>query len=183
MMPALGSYSAAGNLERSGTLNNVKYEGTLDLSESQASVLLGGTATFAGLNGTGPGTILLTGPNSSLTTQGTFLLDNAKVSLGGATLDAGIGATEFTTVPALLTLGKNLSITHTLSSNSTTGFSSITSQSGVFGQLGSIISQGSITAGLKGGMLNISGGGFTNQGSISVSNGDFGVGDGEQLQQ
>ena len=156
----------------SGTLNNVKYDGTMDLSEAKSSAILGGTVTFAGLNGTGLGTILLTGPTSSLTTQGSFLLDNAKVSLGGATLTAGTAPGQFTTVPALLTLGKNLSITHTLSSDSTTGFSSITSQTGGFGQTGSIISQGSITAGLKGGMLSISGGGFTNQGGISVSNGD-----------
>ena len=73
----------------SGTLNNVKYDGTLDLSESKANAILAGAVTFAGLNGTGLGTILLTGPTSSLTTQGAFLLDNAKVSLGGATLNAG----------------------------------------------------------------------------------------------
>jgi hypothetical protein len=92
----------------SGTLNNVKYDGTLDLSQAKASAILAGAVTFAGLNGTGPGTILLTGPGSSLTTQGTFLLDNAKLSLGGATLNAASTTVQFTTIPALLTLGKNL---------------------------------------------------------------------------
>lgn len=63
-----GTIAAAGGtlVASSGTLEGVKYEGTLDLSASSANLYIEGGITLTGTNGTGPGTVNLTGYGAHL---------------------------------------------------------------------------------------------------------------------
>ena len=49
-----------------GTLNGVTYDGTLDLSPNSSSVYIANGLTATGVNGTGPGTVNLTGTSDNL---------------------------------------------------------------------------------------------------------------------
>ncbi|MDA9391354.1 hypothetical protein WN73_11870, partial [Bradyrhizobium sp. CCBAU 45394] len=65
-----------------GTLSGVTYDGTMDLSANGSYVYVTNGLTMAGVNGTGPGTIDLTGISSSLNAQGSQTLDNALLNIG-----------------------------------------------------------------------------------------------------
>ena len=127
---------------------------------------------MASLDGTKRGTILLTGANSDLRFLGVQTLSKVNMSLGGtagtsAMLEAA-GLSSF--LPAQLTLGSAVTITHTAGADASIGLAQITSSG--FETPGVVINQGSIAAGLKGGTFFINGGSFDNQGKVTVSNGD-----------
>ncbi len=154
-----GTLSGGEMLFQSGTVSGVTNEGTLDLSAASSRLTVNGAGiTLTGTGGTGLGDVLLTGGNSYLLFTGTQTLDNATVSIGGT---SGAGFLEATGAGSTLTLGPNLSLTHT-------GGARLYASAG-----DTIVNTGTINAGLTSGTMFLLGGGsFTNQGTISVSNGD-----------
>ena len=131
-------------------LDGVTYQGVLDLSSGTEGLRLQNGITLTGTDGNGPGVIDLTG--GILDTLGTMALDNATVNVGnpGANMDAGD-----------LTLGSNLVMTLVGTGADFTVYGS------------DLANQGSIIAGVPGGYFEIStSNSFSNQGTISVSNGD-----------
>jgi hypothetical protein len=164
VLSASGSGAFAWN---GGTLDGVAFEGTLDLSASGASLTIKGPTTFAGAGGVGSATINLAGYASVLYVHGDATLDNATINLGGGTNYFGGGAQLYNEdtagTGAVLTLGSNLTIDHMiyyaeLLSSDKTG--------------DAIINDGTINADLAGGLFVIDGTNFTNNGTITVSNGD-----------
>ena len=78
----------------SNVLNGVSYQGALDLSQFDNAYLhLQNDTTFSGIDGTGPGTILVTGYYDHLIVDGTQTLDNATVELGNASGWVGLSGT------------------------------------------------------------------------------------------
>jgi hypothetical protein len=147
-----------------GTLTGVTYQGTLDLSPSGSSLTIAGNTTFAGASGAGTATIDMAANSASiLSVIGTATLNNATVDIGsyyGAStldsIDSGSGA--------ILTLGANLLIDQTYYNAAITGGTSAKD---------AIINDGSIYAGFAGGVLTINATNFTNNGTITVTNGAF----------
>jgi hypothetical protein len=139
-----------------GTLNGVTYQGILNLSAANAVLFAEGNLSFEGAGGSGAGTIDLTGNAAAFIYSGSSKLNNVTMNIGsagGSYLD-GEGGT--------LTLGSGTSLI----------------QAGAKAYLGDVfnaeafVNQGALTAGYSGGSFSISGPGFTNAGSIAVSNGD-----------
>src|SRR5216684_5561523 len=154
-----GTITGSGLLSQGGTLSGVTNQGTLDLSASASRLTVTNGLTLRGTGGTGPGSLLLTGGNSYLLFSGTQTLDNAAVSIGGT---SGTGFLYETGAGATLTLGPNLSITQTGRS------ARLDANAG-----DAIVNTGTINAGVtSGGLYVVGSGGFTNQGTINVSNGD-----------
>jgi hypothetical protein len=140
-----------------GTLSGVTFRGTLDLSNSSASLQIANGITLQGTGGTGPGTILLDGYNDYLYFPTSETLDNA-------TIDFGYSNTDYIYTNAggvTLTLGSNLNIVQ-IGSNAQfyLPYSGDT-----------VINKGTINAGVVGNM-SVQYGTFTNQGVINVTNGD-----------
>ena len=139
-------------------LDGVSYRGTL---------LLGGASAFLrvrdGLALSGAADI--TGAGATLDFQGSQMFDHAQVLIGSATGDAiALADTPGQAGGSTLTLGPNLSITQS------GAIAAIGQGSGGLSDL--IVSQGSINAGVAGGTLTLGGVGFTNQGTITVGQGD-----------
>ena len=144
-----------------GTLSGVTYDGTMNLSSSDAYVYVTNGLTTAGIGGSGAGTINLTGQSSALYSEGTETLNTA-------TVDVGNNSTDYiynydASAAAVLTLGPTLIIDQTGSNVQLTGYED-RSGSG-------IVNEGTINAEVSGTLyetaLN-----FTNDGTISVTNGD-----------
>ncbi len=154
-------FAQAGSIYTSGgTLDAVTYQGTLDLSGANSKLNLLDNVTVTDVNGTGSGTIKLTGGGSILNLQGAQTLDNALLQIGGATNTAQLSSS------GAVTLGSKLNVQQTGQLASLYAGSS-------FGDVSAgLTSQGTITAGIKNGALSVSGGNFANQGSISISNSD-----------
>jgi hypothetical protein len=153
-----GTITGSGLLARGGTVSGVTNDGTLDLSTNGSRLTVTNGITLFGAGGTGPGSVLLTGGNSYLTFSGTQTFDNAAVSIGGT---SGAGFFYATGAGTTLTLGPTLSMTQT-------GGARLYANAGA-----AIVNAGTITAGRTNGTMYLRGGGsFTNQGTISVSNGD-----------
>jgi len=162
-----GTLSASGGTFAfdGGTLNGVVYDGTMDLSPSNSSVVIANGLTVTGVNGSGPGTINLTGYDDYLYLEGTQTLDNATINLGSSA-----GYNDFLyqydntgTGNETLTLGPNLTIN-----------ADSTNYVYIYGSGGTgdgIVNEGTINAAGTGELyeqaLN-----FTNDGTITVSNGD-----------
>ena len=144
----------------SPTLQAVTYQGSLDLSESSASLTVVGGLTVTGAGGSGPGAINLTGSNSRLTLSGSQTLDNATLRLARGTLAiTDVGTTN-------VTFGPNLIIQ--VSAAGGGGFPSI---SGPFFSGDSLVNQGTILNAISNVSLSLSGGNsFTNAGNLTVSN-------------
>ncbi len=149
-------------------LDGVSYRGTL---------LLGGASAFLrvrdGLALSGAADI--TGAGATLDFQGSQVFDHAQVLIGSAIGDAiALADTPGQAGGSTLTLGPNLSITQSGAiaaiGQSTGGQSTGGQGTGGLGDL--IVSQGSINAGVAGGTLTLGGVGFTNQGTITVGQGD-----------
>src|SRR5207245_7602912 len=155
-----GPVSGGGMLFQNGTLSGVTVDGPLDLSAATSRVTVDGAGiTLTGTSGTGPGSVLLTGGNSYLRFSGTQTLDNAAISIGGT---SGTGFFYAIGTGTTLTLGPNLSMTQT------GRFARLYANTG-----DTIVNTGTITAGVTTGTMYINGGGaFTNQGTLSVSNGE-----------
>ena len=156
-------HDAGGGLAPQGAaLDGVTYEGTLDLSASNALVHVSGGIVFAGAGGSGPGSINLTGSDATLTVNDTETLNNATLSIGNA---GGLGPGVNGASGQIVTLGSKFVVQQT-------GTNAVFYANSPDGS--SIINQGSINAGLSGGTLTVYYGlaNFTNQGSIGVSNGE-----------
>lgn len=147
-----------------GALDGVTYLGTLTLGAGAAVTLLDSTSVTAAS---------ITGAGAALYLQGQTVLDNARISLGGAgsgallaTSDAWLAAQATTaTLGAHLTLVQN-GLDATIGAEGTTPFPG-------FGLDDTLVNAGSIQGSVAGGTLAISGAGtFINQGSISIGNGD-----------
>ena len=67
-----------------GTLNGVTYDGTLDLSPNSSARLHRQRPDGDGVNGTGPGTVNLTGTGDQIYFEGNQTFDNATINLGSA---------------------------------------------------------------------------------------------------
>jgi fibronectin-binding autotransporter adhesin len=148
-----------------GVLTGVTYQGTLDLSGASAIVHVMGGLTVTGAGGAGPGTIDVTGAGATLGTAG-GTLDNATLNLGSTTPNAN---TAIVFEPAgdfnpILILGSNLNIVHT------GGYAVLEIPDPQEGEY--IINNGSITAGVSGSQFLIFCENFTNNGVLSVKNGD-----------
>jgi hypothetical protein len=148
--------SGGGMVTDFGTLDGVTYQGVLDLSAANAVLYTLGNMGFEGPGGSGAGSIDLTGDGAALIYSGTGTINNVTIDIGsldGSYLD-GDGGT--------LTLGSGANLI----------------QAGAQADLGGIynaeifVNLGALIAGYSGGSFRISGPGFTNAGSIRVSNGD-----------
>jgi fibronectin-binding autotransporter adhesin len=148
-----------------GTLENLQYRGTIDLSENYANVSLTGTDTFAGAAGTGAGTINLTGYQTTLYADGYETLNNATIDFGSSTSgSAFLHSNDTNNQGAILTLGATLNLLHT-------GTNAVLSDSG--NAYDAIYNDGKITASEAGGTLTVTGNEFENDGTIAISNGDI----------
>jgi hypothetical protein len=94
-----------------GTLSGVTYDGTLDLSETDASVYLASGTVVNDAAGTGAGTINDTGGDSYLYFDNTQTFNNATIDLG-ATSEGLSFLKEYDTTGsgAVLTLGSNVTV-------------------------------------------------------------------------
>ena len=160
-----GTVAAAGGTlsANGGTLAGVEYEGTLDLSALGANLTIEDGITLTGTNGIGPGTVSLTGGYVNLSIENTTTLDNATINIGSSTGYSHLFAYDTVGTGAVLTLGRATTLM----------------QAGAFVELldtnsigDGIVNQGSINAGVSSGQFDVSGNSFTNQGSITVSDGD-----------
>lgn len=148
---------AGGLVGYGGTLTGVTVNGTIDLSGYSNSITVS-NVTLNGSAGSGAGTILLTGTYSHLNMTSSGTLDNATVYFGA---NSGTDYLEAYATGITLTLGAKLAIVQTGSRAQFYGYSNDT-----------FINKGKINASVAGGQLSINGGTFTNQGSITVANGE-----------
>jgi len=141
-------------------LQNVNYAGTLLLNLSGDAVTLSKSVKLLGASGTGAGNVQLTGSNALLSVSGMATLDNATIHIGS--LFPGTPS-ELYAEGAALTLGAHLSIVQV-------GNGALLQSDRGIGD--GIVNSGTITAAVAGGEFVVSGGNFTNLGSLTVGNGD-----------
>lgn len=142
-----------------GLLTGVTYEGVLNLTQAGAGLRVTGGLAVTGASGVGPGVINLTSEGAVFEVQDTETLDNATLNIGSVTGDRLDELLSGDT----LTLGAHFNIV----------------QVGAVAEIGGdqeskqlVVNNGVITAGVAGGAFTIASGGFLNNGSIIVSNGD-----------
>ena len=152
-----------------GTLSGVTYDGTLNLSANSSSVYVATSLTATGANGTGAGTVNLTGTSDDIYFEGNQTFDNATINLGSATgYSDYIDNDDTNNTGSVLTLGPNLVIND---------------NSWAYVYLGSTGSNHTGDGIVNEGTINIEGNdpsyyaeidpyNFTNQGTINVTNGD-----------
>ncbi len=161
-------------LAEGGTLSGVAVQGTLALTQANATLMVQNGLAMAGSGGTGSGTIAVTGNYAALNFLGTQILANAVVNLGatgpgqdqGGPGSIGVSHAYNATSGATLTLAANV----------------WTKETGTQGQIiiGSalpsaytdeVLNQGTITNATNGGTLTLTGPGlFDNTGVIGISN-------------
>lgn len=166
--------NAGGGLDFSadtGVLDGVTYQGGLTLGAGAAVTLANG-ARLLGATG-GAGTASIGGDGAALLLRGTIGLDNATLSLGAATGMAAISTTDplLAASATTATLGARVVLTHAARNASV--LAGATSPVPGLGLTDTLVSQGTILAGLAGGTLTLGGAGaILNQGQIAVGNGD-----------
>ncbi len=145
-----------------GTLDGVTLRGTLDLSTASSVLFVRNGLTLQGSTGSGAGAVKIGSAtvNSTLYVLSSSTLNNATVTLSSGSLynndTPGTGQT--------LTLGSSLVLQHG------TGYANVYAGAYAGDRL---INSGRISASVAGGTyLQIYGNSFTNQGTISISNGD-----------
>ncbi len=145
-----------------GILNGVTYDGVLDMSAANSALTFVGGGTFAGTGGVGRGGIDLTGAGAALYV-GDLDLENATLTIGRTgsrdTLFM-IGARHSVTS---LTLGADVVVAHAGGEATIAGTGYPTAI---------MVNDGSITAAAAGGDLTLGSDQFTNNGAITVSQGD-----------
>jgi hypothetical protein len=153
-----GSIADAGGgiVADDGTLNGVTYQGALGLTSASALLCTEGAMNFEAQGGSGSGTINLTGDSAALIYLGTGTINNVTINIGnagGSYLDGNGGTLTLESGTNLVQAGTQASL------------------GGYYGGE-AFVNQGTIIVGYSGGSFSISGPGFTNAGSIAVSNGD-----------
>ena len=147
--------AGGGLLAQGGTLSGVTLDGVLSLAGAYAAATIVGGLTATGVNGSGAGSIALTGIGSLLTVQDSETLNNVAVSIGAT----GQGASLSAAYAQTLTLGTQ----------------AVVRQTGSLATLGSfgatMVNDGLILAGLPGATLQLKGA-FTNAGTLAVSAGE-----------
>jgi hypothetical protein len=164
-----GVFQASG-----GTLDATAVQGTLSMTQADASLIVQGGLSMAGAGGTGTGTLAVTGSYANLDFLGTQILANAVVNLG-----AGSGQGEGGPGGLSVThgFGATAGATLTLAAGDWVREAGISGQiivgAGLPGPLtDEVINQGTITDATAGGTLTLGGPGlFANAGTIGVSNG------------
>ena len=158
------TFRAGAGVVIEGSIDGGTIEGPINLTGSGQSLSLVGGPVVTGANGTGPGTINVTGEYASLYFDNTQTFDNATINLGNAS-----GYYDYLDVAdvsgagnQVLTLGSGVTI-------NIVGYAQITA--GSYSGDG-IINQGAIDDTGASGFLQIGGNAFTNQGTIDVGNGE-----------
>jgi hypothetical protein len=100
----------SGLLLEGGTLDGVRYQGALDLSVSKASLTVKDGLDATDTAGSGPGTVNLTGVNSTLYFLGTQTFGNATINIGNNTSYSSLFNYDPSGGNAVLTLGAGLTI-------------------------------------------------------------------------
>jgi fibronectin-binding autotransporter adhesin len=167
-----------------GTLKDVTFDGTLDLSESDASVSIAKGTTVNNAAGTGAGTINDTGQYSCIYFENTQTFNNATINLGAASGYSYLNEDDLTGAGTVLTLGSNVTIDESGNAQVETGYRAgdgIVNQ-GSINQSGTgsyleiygtaLTNSGTIAGASSGGTLTIATVTFTNSGTLAVSNGD-----------
>lgn len=157
-----------------GTLSGVTYQGAIDLSAGDSALYVNNGLKVTGANGKGAGEITLTGDYSDLYVTGGETLDNITLDIGGA--PEPYGQTQpllmldnpDDTAP-VLTLGKQF---HIVQVGESAGIGDVSLVENWDYADDEIIDDGSILANISGGIFNITGFNFINNGTISVSNRD-----------
>ena len=154
---------------RNGMFDGVTYEGTLDIASYEGMLNIVNGLTVTGAGGSGPGTINLSvGGDAILNFEGSQTIDNATINLNGTDsfnplTEINIGGGSI----AVLTLGPNLTVSSTAAGTQADIRSDLNNYTAV-------VNQGTISAAANGGSFSISPvEGFTNQGTISLSNGEY----------
>jgi hypothetical protein len=156
----------------SGVFSGVTYQGALNITTNASSaggrLIIENGLTATDASGSGPGTINLDfGDDSIIDFQGSQTIDNATINLNGTYSFSPLSEIDSGGNASVLTLGPNLTV------NSTTAGTQADIRGNSSDQT-AVINQGTIIAGAAGGNFNITlFNGFTNQGTIAVSNGDF----------
>ena len=153
--------AGGGLLARGGTLSGATYRGTLSIDRPFATLTVTDGLILADLTGTRPGSLSLTGAGDRLAWDSTQALDNAVVSIGGASAGYGapaIAAGPGDTQPVLL--GAHLRV----------------QQSGAYAAIGtstgSYTSAATLAANVAHGQFTLGGSAFTNTGTIGIARGD-----------
>jgi hypothetical protein len=144
-------------------LDSVAYQGTLDLSENYANVVIENGGSLAGAGGKGAATINLTGYQAYLYAEGDETLNNATVNFGGTNGTSYVRSYDPTNQGAILTLGSSLVLMQT-------GLNVALQDSG--NAYDAVYNEGTIKASVSGGTFTVSGNDFENDGTIAVSGGD-----------
>jgi len=156
--------NAGGN----ATLNDVKYEGVLDLSRPFQQLTITNGIELTDSTGTQPGTVLLTGAASRILAAGNETIANATIDLGSAS-ETYYGQRL---APAELAAGPGTTLT--------LGATAVVRSAGLVGWLGdcsvggwtdSIVNDGLILAATTGGILTLGSTFFTNEGGLNAGNG------------
>ena len=167
-----------------GTLSGVTFDGTLDLSDSFATIYLARGTVVNNAAGTGAGTINVTGGSSSLNFDNTQTFNNATINLGAGQGGSSLSENDLTGAGTVLTLGPGVTIDESGEALIDTGGDAgdgivnqgKINQTASGGALdivdNSFTNSGTITAGSSGGALTIDTSTFTNNGAIDISNGE-----------
>ncbi len=157
--------AGGGFVFNAGTLTNVTYQGTVDLSRNGSVLNIATKLVNKGAGGSGLGAIKLTGTSSYLNLIGSQTLDTAIVTLGSSvrTSSARITERDSAGTGTTLTLGSSLQIV------SNGGFGAITS----VGTLApdALVNRGTVQVATGGGVIQLSADQFTNSGKLLVSAG------------
>jgi len=181
-----GTLALAGGVLQAdgGSLANIAVDGTLNLSAQYADLFLRQGVSFAGANGSGAGSILLTGGYAQLDAVGSQSIADTVISFGtvngggasGGESALGVSDPGGAITPSTLTLTSTSWIRQTAGR----GLIYAGAMNGLPGSSlpDEILNQGTIA--LSGGTISVQGNGvFANAGMIAISNGaDFSVNSG-----
>ncbi len=150
------------------SLNDVVYDGTINLSRPFGQLSIGGGITLNGAAGSQLGSIVVTGAQTRLIASTTETITRAAITLGGGAQSYNgqtLAAPEIAAGPgATLTLGTTTTLT-------ASGAVGTLGDSGVGEWSDSIVNAGQITAATAGATLTIGSTYFTNGGTLSASGG------------
>ena len=150
-----------------GAINGGTIDGTItlasDLQNASQDVTLLGSPTLAGSGGTGAATINIVQEYDALCLSGTETIDNATINIGSLFYGSSIVVLG----GGVVTLGSGITIVQASS-----GERAFLGSSTLLSGDGSIINDGKIDADANGDQFTINSQTFTNNGTISVTNGD-----------